>query len=219
MPLLSDLVKRGPLADRPAFGAAGRIFIASDTAQQFYDTGSAWEEFAIAGGGAEAGTEVREVLAESVLGSDGATVDWTVLEPGYDRYEIFLLIRGTQAASEQAYNMTFNGDTDNSRYRVVYRLFDGSTTYQAASNMRGPSVLAAASRGAGEWTQVRMVIERPHNSFAYKTAEVVASMNNFSDLRAFCWQMTTPINRITFEAVSGNFKAGSVFRLVGVRSA
>ena len=42
MTILSVVSAIGLIADRPAFGIGGRKYFATDTKQEWYDTGSAW---------------------------------------------------------------------------------------------------------------------------------------------------------------------------------
>jgi hypothetical protein len=54
-------------ANRPAFGFQGRLFISTDTAQIFEDTGTAWTLIADGGGGVSIGGNITGATAGSVL--------------------------------------------------------------------------------------------------------------------------------------------------------
>lgn len=51
MSTLASVVIYDLFANLPAFGIPGRVFYASDTGAQYYDTGSAWQLLATGGGG------------------------------------------------------------------------------------------------------------------------------------------------------------------------
>lgn len=69
----SDLIMRGTHADRPAAGAAGRLYYETDTTTLFRDNGASWDNAEGAGtlGGSTGGTDNAIIRAN---GTGGATV-------------------------------------------------------------------------------------------------------------------------------------------------
>lgn len=70
------VIMSGLFSGRPAFGTAGRLFLATDTDLVYRDTGAAWETFATraaAGGGAMASDALWDAVGDLAVGSGANT--------------------------------------------------------------------------------------------------------------------------------------------------
>lgn len=171
------------------------------------------------GGGDTVTSEIREVLAETILGSDG-DIDWTSLtSTGYDYFDLVLNLRGNYSgAALEGLKILFNGDSTAAHYASVYSQYNGTSRFEGAFSDSGPSHMVADGETAGYFTTVLLRIMDPGSTTRYKNVHGTATSLHWIEMRSVTWNDVSALTRINLVGTdSTHFKAGSFARLVGVR--
>lgn len=131
--ILSDL-----LANRPAAGTKGRLFVSTDTREVYRDTGSEWEALVGGSGTTQKATNGLELLS-SKTASNSSSVQFTNLSDRYDSYLLVItdLVAGTAgedlglqiaANVEDPSTGTYEGGTDDTVTETFYTTDGGDSS-------------------------------------------------------------------------------------------
>lgn len=188
-----------------------------------------------AGGGVSAATAagvttvtipgpVVDKLFDTTLGADASTIDTGAggIPAGYAVIEIWILIRGTQAADFATMGLTFNADTGNNYEQQILR---GSNVTASASITTAQANIAVGIPGAnaeaGAAAAIDIFIPAYDQTTFHKAGVLIAAIPDDTaanwrvDNRGFRWKSTAAITRITLTASVNNFLAGSRMIIFG----
>jgi hypothetical protein len=158
-----------------------------------------------------------EFIAESVLGADAASVDFSSIASGY-KYFMVLISACASSSTDRYIYMRFNGDTGSNYYDTSGGISSGhSSLYLGASGQytlpkinatykyRALSQILICNDDSAKSKIVAGFFLSPGAAFATGT------------LGGLWREVSTEINQITFIPSGDNIESGSTFRLYGVR--
>lgn len=160
-------------------------------------------------------------IADSLLGGDTATFDFTSISGSYRHLEIRLSVRGTDTATNTWVKMTFNNDTAGNYDGFATQFFSGYTNAAVNEDLGATSFahsfyMPAASSQTGD-AGVGIIRVPDYASTTFNKGFdancylrlTTASTNVRSVISGGNWRSTAAITRITLTPTTGNFKAGS----------
>lgn len=226
MTLLSSIILRDTLANRPAAGTAGRLFYDSTNSILYRDNGSSWDNVEGTGAGGTTIGRTQLVYRYTVAGADKASIDtgvdtadagdnvWT----GGDVLEVWITTRTDDAAAQAAVDITVNNDSS-----ALYDLqfVAGSNTAASANIVAGGTKWTLDSHGAGGtsgYATVNEIICPVFSGTTFnKTArcstsqpDAAAGGNQRATMYALGYRSTSAITRLKVAAQStAKLKVGS----------
>lgn len=253
---VAGILLTGIHASRPSSGVSAGTLYSCTTHNLVYqtsDTGSTWgtwatlgtsgayvsggTDVAVADGGTGASTAAAartnlgiaiELIADSLLGSDTATFDFTSISGSYKHLRLIVVGRTTQSASETWIKMTFNNDGSTSYDCFQAQAFLGGTNSAwnedvAAASMAHAMLMAGDSATGGRVGMATVEIPNyastTYDKIMTSTGSVAegTSSTNFRVVPTMgFWRNTAAITRITLTPTSGNWKTGSRATLYGL---
>jgi hypothetical protein len=155
-------------------------------------------------------------IATTTLGSASATVDFTSISGSYTD---LILVTDFAVTSAGDFYLRFNSDTGNN-YSVTILVGDGSS----AVSSRSSSVSYISPNYNSDQTSQRAIhnwsIQNYSNTTTNKT--VLCRYDNVSRQTVAAvglWRSTSAITSINISRNAGNFSAGSIFTLFGIKAA
>lgn len=181
-----------------------------------------WAE-SVAGGGLtpdpNGDYQMRTVLYDNTLASDGTGWDVQNIPGTYDDLEICLMARGTAGAEYQMMTLAFNNDSTAANYRYTrhYAAYmDHSYTTDDGANVIPVSGANAPSGSVG--TYIGHILHYSGTTFRKQIRLTgqwrLNSAAEYLDSNAIEWESTSAISRIAFTMT--NFLAGSRLRIIGI---
>jgi hypothetical protein len=168
------------------------------------------------------------LIAETVLGSDTASIDFSSIPATFRHLRLDYLLRSTVAANNDSVVLTFNADTTNANYdRQLLQSGGGTNTGQeslATTGARNITLIPAASSPSNHFGNGEISINFYAGTTGYKQAISVGSAwrartTSLLHLQSqvVSWASTTAVNQITLAPSSGpNFLTGSRVALYGI---
>ncbi len=165
------------------------------------------------------------MLADSTLGADAASIDFTSISGSYAHLWLLLYARSDTASGETSVAARFNNDSGANYYHE--RINAGVTTVTAAEVLgatsfrfgRCPANTATANDfGANEMVILNYANSTNRKSVMSRAASFAstASSGIQLELGAEGWDNTAAISRITMFPGAGNFRAGTRATLYGL---
>jgi len=200
---------------RVPVGADGQVLTA-DSAQA---TGIKW-----AAGGGSGGAMIN--LTSSTLGAPAASFDLTTISQAYNHLELWLLLRGTKAATVTNTRVRLNNDSaanyDQQELFGANASAGGDATAGVTYAFMGNA--NAASATAGAFSILRMIVPFYTGTTAHKVIEGVGAsfitegtVGTYSAVvEAGLWRSTAAVSRITVFPDTGNWDTGSAYVLYGI---
>lgn len=172
--------------------------------------------------GTASGLSVGRVLISEQSPSGTNTVTWSSIPATYKSLEIEFIGRGTQVATDSYFSIYFNNATTASDYRYI-RVFGAAASSVGAdgNDIAYIGSIAAANAGANSAGMGMIKIVNYASTTFYKNAIGQSTFRGASNSVTIVhagveWESATAINRVDIVLSSGNFVAGSTFRLYGV---
>jgi hypothetical protein len=165
-----------------------------------------------------------ELLAE-VTPSGVATIELASGIPAiYSNLIIDFSIRGSNASDFIYLHLQFNGDTTAGNYRYIMSYVYGTNSTGAEGGDDNKiGVAAAANSPAGSCGAGCIEIPFPNSAFkkqAFSSGSLrrdASAVHEFRPSASLEWENTDPIDEIDIALSAGNYAAGSILRLYGVR--
>lgn len=164
------------------------------------------------------------VLISSATPTSTGTVSFTSIPSSYSKIIIEYVARGTQSAGSTSMDVTLNNDTTDGNYRRQHHSSHSATTDGAGGgddNVINDAVIAATGpSGAASYGMVEIPFYagttfnkqiRSHHTHRRDTSAVHEQI----DYRGLDWESTSAVSRVDFILASGDFDAGTEFRLYG----
>lgn len=172
------------------------------------------------------GAYATEVIAETVLGSAAASIDFTSIPATYSHLTVHLLGNGDDAAATVALGLRFNGDTGGN-YDASALKGNGSTATAASAASQTSAQIAelVATGTAAGGAQTALTLDIPgYASTTFRKSFTTTSFARSTSSRLVqvwsgMWNSTAAINQVTLLAGAGNFKAGTIVTLYGKKGA
>jgi hypothetical protein len=162
-------------------------------------------------------------LSDTTLGSPAASFDISSIDQGYTHLRLYLLGRGTNAATGVDPRLTFNNDSA-SNYDFQVTVYN--TTASAAEGVGTAFIRLGSIPAANAPSDVagHSVLDIPfyrsgfHKTLSYTQQLKLASSttNIFTDVGTGLWRSTSAINRITIALSAGNFDTNSRLIIYGI---
>jgi hypothetical protein len=175
---------------------------------------------------ASAGNWTR--LADTLMGSDTATFDFTSISGSYKHLVVLISARSTESATNTWIKMTFNNDTGSNYDCLQAQMFSGSSSAGfnedlAATSMAHMIYVAGDTAPAGYVGAATVHIPNyaatTFDKMAYTNGAMILGTSS-TNIRAYTtagfWRSTAAITRITLTPTTGNFKTGSRATLYGL---
>ena len=225
MTLLTTAFAQGTHAARPAASASnnGFYYYETDTTNLFQSTGSAWQQIASTGGGG--GGAVTQ-LSISTLAAPAANFDISAISSAYNHLELWLLLRGTKAATVTNVRVRLNADSA-ANYDQQELFGGGGTAGADASAGQTFAFMGnanAASATAGSFSFLRLVIPFYKGTTAHKVFTAYGgtfitegtTTSYASVVETGLWRSTAAVTEITVFPDANNWDTGSAYVLYGV---
>lgn len=210
------LLREQPAPSSPAAGLVG-LFAKSD--KKLWTKDSAGAEFPIA---------ASVPLARTKLGVAAASIDFQNIPSDFDDLLIKLLARGTAAAVTVAASVRFNNDST-AIYDRDYLAAAGASSFLGES-LAGTSAhildIPAASAPANKPGLTQVFIPGYSQTDFHKIGSTLGgrqqsttagALGTAIEINTIVYRATTAINRVTLIVSSGNFAAGTIAAIYGVR--
>lgn len=173
------------------------------------------------------GGSASRTLITSSSPSGTGTVSFTGIPGTYHSLEIEFVARSTKAASgNEPLKMEFNTDTTATNYRNTYdQGFGGSPGTASVTGADTQEIAALPAASAPSNAPAAGIIQIPRyadttfnkvgfSNFGYRFDS--SSIQMVTGNQAMEWESTVAITRVDLKLASGNFVAGSIFRLYGI---
>lgn len=166
------------------------------------------------------------LIEEKVLAVDTASFDFTAIPATYNHLLLEIQCRGTAASTNVEARMRFNGDAG---LNYDYQHIQGTTAASAAevlatSHIRVAVAVAGGTAPAGLADPITIRIPNYRRTTFQKGATAqsggkrgTATGDVFSNVVSGWWRNTAAINQVTILPDSGNWLAGSVAMLYGLK--
>ena len=153
-------------------------------------------------------TAKYEVIENQTLSTSVSSVTMTSIPGSYK--DLFLIVGGTPGASGAAFRLTFNGDGgSNYSYCWMRKTYDGAETSGSASG-------AARIQNYGVNGTGFVTADIFDYSATDKHKSVLMSLSSVASTTSRVAGKWANTNAITSLTVTGNWPAGSTFKLLGV---
>lgn len=221
MGLPSDLIRRGTRAAQPAATAvaAGTLYYVTDEATTERSSGAAWQTYGD-------GATPPVVLIDEQSPSGVSTITFSAIAATYRDLKCVVRGAGLKAASFVAVRFRFNGDTG-SNYDFQANTFNNATATsagQVAQAFIENGFLPAASGVSSAGGEAELTIYNYRDTTFHKACMGTsgvrlsgAASGLFNTQTWADWRNTAAITSVTAFLESGNFAAGSVVSLYGLR--
>ena len=165
------------------------------------------------------------VLYDNTLGADGSW-DVSSIDQTYDDLRIELAVRSAVAGAVDNGYVNFNNDTTDANYDHQNVYGNNGTPFAGNAANRLPLTVVGNTQNANLFTPIEINIPA-YASAQYKGFWNIANSiadaagNSYSVLTSSVWKSTSAINRIAISSLSGtsgNFKAGSRIRIIGIKN-
>lgn len=200
----------------PAGGTVDQVLAKASSAD--YDT--AWTD-------RESGTSPMEVIAETVLASPAASIDFTSIPATYRHLMIALSGRSDRSATSDPVSVRFNNDSGANYDQQLLRGSNSVASASATVAATSAQVLQipAASVGAGVASGGQVIIPNYAGTTLQKHATGVGGLklgtttgDQYTQQFSISWRSSAAINRVTLVTI-GNLVAGTVATLYGIKGA
>ncbi len=168
------------------------------------------------------------LIAETVLGSDTASIDFSSIPATFRHLRLVYLLRSTVASNQDSVVLTFNADTTNANYdRQLLQSGGATNTGQeslATTGARNITTIPAASSPSNHFGNGEISVHNFAGTTGYKQAITVGAAwrartttLNQLQVQIVSWASTTAVNQITLAPSTGpNFLTGSRVALYGI---
>jgi hypothetical protein len=177
------------------------------------------------GVGVTPSTNSYESIATVTVGAGGASnVEFTSISSGYKHLQIRALVRGTQAVTNNYFQIQFNGDTGSNYYGAHWLKGEGSSATAGADGTanviyveRSPAGTATASIYGANIIDILDYV----STSKYKTLRNLggfdANGSGQIELTSGLWMNTNAINSIKLFPSANNFAEYTQFALYGIK--
>lgn len=174
------------------------------------------------GGGASGPTDY-EFITSTVLGTSQASVEFSSLPAGYRHFELRLVIRSTQATTQDLLRFRLNGD-GSSNYSYVSQSGNGGSASAASSiteTYTYPGYFPGSTATANAFGSSKILVTDVTSTSKYLTGNAMTGFmatgsNSLQTWHGFTRKVNAAMTSITFTA-GGSFAAGSRFSLYGYK--
>lgn len=164
----------------------------------------------------------KNLIERQELGAAQTTVTLDNISQSYDHLELTMYFRSDRASVADAIQYAFNNDTTAANYnRQLLRGAGSSVSASQSASSRNLDDVPAASDTANVFATLTMTIYNYALNDRHK--HVLVSMGwvgstTQMNLYSIRWEDTSPINEIDLTLQFGDYVAGSVFTLRGIRA-
>ena len=162
-------------------------------------------------------------IAETVLGSDTASITFSSIPATYNHLLLVVSGRGDDAAAKQDMNLRFNGSSSGVYSWESFVVSAGAAVYGGVANVTaakaGEVSCAGATSNVPSMTEI-LIANYWRTTFqkSFSAKGAAARGGDRIDIHQFSgsWYGSAAINAIQVYPAAGNFKAGTVATLYGV---
>lgn len=222
MSTLASVIVSDVIANRPAAGISGRLFVSTDEGKLYRDNGSSWDNVVTA---TTPGPNPGMVLLERHVASGSSSLLFTTWPSStYDKFEVHFdnLLPSVSGVTDIRLLFSTNGgssyDTSGIYQHQAMFAFSGGVPAEAHATADTGCVLATSigNTATGGGICARLTLWNPASTTLYKRLE--GWLNNYSDglagmvisQRSYIYKNATAVNAFKVLPSSGNLASGSV---------